>query len=59
MLDRIRTAFTRTPKTTTTYTPEDLHRIGQALKAERDRLREIRQLPIEEQDALYPETTDD
>lgn len=55
MLDRIRTAFTRTT-TPTVYTPEDLQKIGQALSASRRRLAEIRQLPIEVIDLLYRET---
>jgi hypothetical protein len=59
MIQRIRTAFTRTPKTSTTYTSEDLHQIGQALNALHVRLKEIRQLPIEDQDALYPQPPGD
>jgi hypothetical protein len=57
MFDKIRTAFSRTPTTIETYTPEDLDRIGQKLNAYRSRLAEIRQLPIEDLDRLYHETT--
>jgi hypothetical protein len=60
MFDKIRkiqTAFSRTPTTIETYAPEALAKIGQTLKADRSRLEEIRQLPIDELDQLYHEAT--
>ena len=58
MLDKIRTVFSRTPTTIKTYTPEDLHRIGQALNADRVHLAEIRRMPVQDLDQIYREATD-
>lgn len=53
MLDKIRNLFTRT-QTIETYSPERLQQIGATLQAERLRLEKIRELPIEDQDLMYP-----
>lgn len=57
MLNKIRTAFTRTP-TTTLYTAEELRQIGQTLSNARRRLAEIREMDIEDADRLYRDATD-
>lgn len=54
---KIRTMFSRTPTTNKTPTRKELLLLGQALSAERARLAEIRQLPIDELDRLYREAT--
>lgn len=56
MLNKIRTAFTRTP-TAATYTAEELRQIGQTLNNARHRLAEIREMDIEDADRLYRDAT--